>query len=289
MAGYAAYSMVRILSRILPRNFVYFWGMRLADSFFFIKRDERDAVMRNLRQIYAARNAQVSDRFLRTLSRRTFQYFGKYLVDFFRYHSMTREEVGGLVATENLHYVDEALEPGKGVIAVTAHFGNWEMGGLVMHALGYPIQAVFLPMPSERLDRLFLRQRMQRGIEMVPVGHTSRLLRTLREGRIVALLGDRDLAGKGVAMPFFGREAILPRGPVRLAALSGAALLPGFIFREPNDGFVLRFHRPIWPDSRDDEERLLAHTVAAMEKEIGERPYQWFIFEDFWQTPPGDQ
>jgi len=282
MAGYSSYRLVALLSRRLPRYFAYFCGMRLADAFFYTKKSERDAVIRNLRRVYSFRGAEASERFLRQLARKTFQYFGKYLVDFFRFHSLSHEEASQLVAIENRHHLHEALERGSGVVAVTAHFGNWEMGGSVVHALGYSIHAVFFPMPTRRLNRLFLRQRMQRGIELIPVGHTARLLRILKEGRIVALLGDRDLAGKSARIPFFGCEADLPRGPARLALISGAALLPSFIYREPNDGFVLRFHRPIWPESRRDERRLMEYTAAAMEKEIGERPSQCFIFEDFW-------
>jgi len=242
-------------------------------------------VISNLRRIYTSRNADVSDVFLRGLCRKTFQYFGKYLVDFFRFHALRPEEAAGLVAVENRKYLHEALERGRGVIAVTAHFGNWEMGAGVLHALGYPMTAVFFPMPTPRLDRLFLRQRMQRGVELIPVGHTARLLRSLKAGRIVALLGDRDMAGKATPIPFFGQTAWLPRGPARLAALSGAALLPGFIYREPNDGFVLRLHRPMWAESRQDEMKLLRYTAAVMEREIGERPFQWYIFEDFWAPP----
>ncbi|HIE11656.1 MAG TPA: hypothetical protein EYP62_08580 [Kiritimatiellae bacterium] len=282
MAGYLSYRLVALLSRALPRYFAYFCGIRLADTFFFAKKWEREAVMRNLKQVYSFRGAEVSEHFLRQLARKAFQHFGKYLVDFFRFHSLSRQEAVQLVAIENRHHLHQALERGRGVVAVTAHFGNWEMGGSVLHAMGYSIHAVFLPMATPRLDRLFLRQRVQRGIELIPVGHTTRLLRILRDGHIVALLGDRDLAGKSARVPFFGREAELPRGPARLAMISGAALLPSFIYREPHDAFVLRFHRPLWPESHRDEQRLLEFTAAAMEREISERPFQWFIFEDFW-------
>ncbi len=278
------YRLAALLSRRLPRRFAYWCGLRIADFYHWRRPAARQAVIGNLRRIYAARGITPAETSLPGLARKTFQHFGKYLVDFFRCARLTEEELRDFVTLENVAALRDAAARGKGVLAVTAHLGNWELGGAVIAALGYRLNAVALPQTSRRLDRLFNEQRAGRGIHVLPLGHAAfALVRCLQRGEIVALLGDRDFNHHAERTEFFGAPAPLPRGPARLALQTGAPLVPVFLLRQEDDTFLLRCHPPIYPEEAGSEAAIRAAWVAALEQEIAAAPWQWFLFEDFWK------
>lgn len=277
------YRLAAVCSRHLPRRFSYWLGLRIADLYFWRRATARQAVMSNLQRIFAARGITPATTALSGFARKTFQHFGKYLVDFFRFARLTESELRRFVNLENAEALREASARGKGVLVVTAHLGNWEVGGAVIAALGYPLNAVALPQPSKRLDRLFNEQRASRGIRVLPLGHAAfSIVRCLKRGEIVALLGDRNFNHQTERYEFFGAPALLPRGPAWLAAQTGAPLVPSFLLRQEDDTFLLRCHPPIYPEEAGSEAAIRAAWLAALEKEIAAAPWQWFIFDDFW-------
>jgi KDO2-lipid IV(A) lauroyltransferase len=277
------YRLAAVLSRRLPRRFGYWCGLRIADFYYWRRTAERTAVISNLRRIYAARGITLAETALPGLARKTFQHFGKYLVDFFRFARLTEAELRQYVTLENVEALRAAAARGKGVLVVTAHLGNWEVGGAVIAALGYRLNAVALPQPSRRLDRLFNQQRASRGIRVLPLGRAALgIVRCLQRGELVALLGDRNFDHHPGRYQFFGAPAPLPRGPAWLAMRTGAPLVPTFLLRQEDDTFLLRCHPPIYPDVAGSETAVRTAWLAALEKEIASAPWQWFIFKDFW-------
>jgi KDO2-lipid IV(A) lauroyltransferase len=277
------YRLAAVCSRHLPRRFSYWLGLRIADLYYWRRVTARQAVMNNLRRIFAARGVTPAAAALPGFARKTFQHFGKYLVDFFRFAQLTEGELRKFVNLENVEALREAAARGKGVLVVTAHLGNWEVGGAVIAALGYRLNAVALPQSSQKLDRLFNEQRASRGIHVLPLGHAAfGIVRCLKRGEIVALLGDRNFTHQSERYDFFGAPAPLPRGPAWLAAQTGAPLVPSFLLRQEDDTFLLRCHPPIYPEVAGSEDAIRAAWIATLEKEIAAAPWQWFIFDDFW-------
>lgn len=285
MSVYLAYRAAAALSRALPLKLAYWVGLRVADVFYLAKKRDRDAVMANLQTIYEHRHVRLAEDALLGLTRKCFQYFGKYLVDFFRYARLSEANLKKRISMENIHYLDEAVTLKRGAILVTAHFGNWEMAGGVVAALGHRVHAMVLPQRLERVNRLFQSQRTNRGIHVMPVGMGTvrESARLLKSGEWVAVMGDRDFTGPGCPTPFFGRTAYLPRGPAWLAKTTGAVVMVGFLIRQVDDTFLLRVYPPILPEHEPTEEALRLRIAGLLEKEIGERPYQWFMFIDFWK------
>lgn len=285
MAGYVSYRVAAFLSRRLPLRLAYWVGLRAADLFYLLAARDRASVQANLRQVFAGRGIRPARLALRGLTRKTFQYFGKYLVDFFRYARLSPDDVAKRVSIEHEEYLAEAQRMGRGVLVVTAHFGNWELGGGVLASLGYHVHAVVMPQRMKRLENLLSRQRERRGLHLIPVGAAARgSLRALRQGDLVALLVDRDFSNHHERRPFFGRPACLPRGAAWLSLHSGAPIVPVFVLRQEDDTFLLRLHRPILPEQEGSMENLMQRVSQVLEQEIGERPYQWFVFKDFWSA-----
>lgn len=290
MSGYISYRVAAALSRNLPGGFAYWIGLRLSDLFYFFQRTSRKAVSANLAQVYKARHIEPSKKVLRGLTRKTFQNFGKYLVDFFRYTRVSREELQRIISIERMERLEHAFGLGRGVIIVTAHFGNWELGGAMLHALGYPVNVVAAPVTMPGVQDLLQKPREERGLKVVNVGYSAKaLLRCLRAGEIVALLTDRDFSNENHTLELFGKQVRFPRGAGWLAARTGAPIVPAFLMRLPDDTFLLRFREPIIPGAESDPVELTARIRDAIEAEVGERPCQWFIFHKFWESEPGSE
>lgn len=283
--NFPAYWLAVQLSRRLPLSFAYWVGLRVADIFHARDRTGRANVAANLRRIYAFRGVRASDQFVQRRVRKTYQYFGKYLVDFFRYSLASRDELEDRVTVAGMDRLEAVLRRGRGAIIASAHFGNYELGALMLSLSGYSVTTVFRSTGSRRLDRLFDRLRRGRGVSLLPLGQATGGLRAvLRAGGIVALLADRDFSSHTHPFPFFGAPANLPRGPAVLAARTRACIVPAFLVRGVDDHYLMEFDAPIDPESAGGVTELQAALVAAMERTIGAHPHQWFIFDDFWRT-----
>lgn len=282
--SYYSYLLAQFLSRHLPRRFTYWLALRIGDRFFTRDAKGRKAVMANLAHILQARNLKPSEQTLTRMARRTFQLFGKYLVDFFKYSRMTLPEVKKLVSIEHLDHLAQARQMEKGIIFITAHIGNWELGGAIMTALGYRLNVVFLPQRLDKINKLFDQQRKQRGLKLLPIGHAARgVLRALKNKESVGMLADRDFTAHHQLTPFFGKPARLSSGPARIALQTKAPILPIFVIRQKDDTFLLRFYPPIVIREDSTLDEINIKIVEVMEKEIAQNPTQWFIFENFWK------
>jgi len=122
---------------------------------------------------------------------------------------------------------------------------------------------------------------------VIPLGvAVKRCFRALRLGEIVCLLGDWDIAAEGMLLPFFRREARVPRGPSAMAAKTGAAVVPGFAIRQADNRFRLYLEPAIWPGasggSEDNVVDLARRLLAVLEKYIRRFPEQWYMYHRIW-------
>ena len=283
---YAFYRIVAFFIRILPLKGAYWLGLRICDATFFLNGKGRRAVRENLRVIFEHQGIAPSRRILDGCARKTFQYFGKYLADFIRFRRLTPEGIRENVSIQGLEHLEALRRSQRGAIMLTAHYGNWELGGAFIAAMGIPLHAVVRPVPSPALERIFQFFREQRGLKVIPLAHAGvGVVKALKRGETVALVGDRDFTGNGRPWKFFGREVSLPRGAAWFAHRTGAPLYLGFVTRAPDDTFILRLHPPIDPAQVPTEEEIQARIVRIMEDTIARDPCQWFIFDPFW---PGE-
>lgn len=283
MIEFCAYWLAGWLSRTIPRHFAYWLALRISDLYFFIDRHAREAVMANLHQVMAYQGRHPTERELRLTARTTFQFFGKYLVDFFRFQSLSEDDIRRLVTIEHPEYIEQAWKAGRGVVAVTAHLGNWEIGGAVLAGLGYPINVVVLKQPSAKLNDFFQKHRRKRGMTVIPVGASvKRMISALRRKEFVALLADRDYSEHREFTPLCGVPACLPRGAAWLAEKTGAVVMPGFVLRQEDDTFLMKLYPPIVPVPGLSQEEIQRKINDALEDAIGAYSHQWFMFQKVW-------
>lgn len=284
MFEYLAYKLAMTVSLYTPLRFAYWVALRVADLHYLFDRKAREAVKKNLRRVLGPRR---SESMIGYEARWTFRQFGKYLAEFFRFTRFGARFVEKHVLPSGLANIEEAAGAGRGVVIVTAHLGNWELGASVFIDLGYDVTSVALEHKNSRVDVLLNKQRVRRGVRVLPAGGYLRgCYRALRAGKIVALLGDRDVTGAGIDVEFFGKPVTLPQGPARLSVRTGAPIVPAFMLRRPNDSWHIYIERPIYPDTsidRDESVRdMMSKYALVMEEYIRWHPSQWAVFYDFW-------
>jgi len=284
--NYYIYRFGQFIALILPLRLVYFLAGFLAQGYYFFAFHDRRFVKANLRVIFPEK----SNRQLRKISRMVFRNFAKYLVDFFRFEKLNRQYIDKNVKLENLHYFDQALAKGKGVVVLTAHLGNWELGGVVIAQLGYPFWAVALPHKNKKVNNFFDAQRNRKGVKVIAMGKAVRSCITeIRNNHMVALVGDRDFSEKGIIIDFFGKPTHFPEGPAALSLMTGASIVPGFMLRNPDNSFTLRIEKPVEFTSSGDKIKDLADLIGVynniIQDYIRKYPEQWYVFRRFWVEP----
>ncbi len=216
-----------------------------------------------------------------------FRNFAKYLVDFFRFEKIDPEYIKKNIKLENIHNFDQALAKGKGVIVLSAHLGNWELGGVVIAQLGYPFWVVALPHKIKKVDDFFNGQRNRKGVKVIAMGKAVRsCIAEIKSNHMVALVGDRDFTQKGIVIDLFGKPMHFPEGPAALSLMTGSAIVPGFMFRNDDDSFTLRIEKAIEFNPSGDKTKDLAELIKVYKKIIEDYirkyPQQWYVFRKFW-------
>ena len=187
-------------------------------------------------------------------------------------------------------YVRSNIDVGRGVVMLSAHVGNAEMAGQALVPLKIPCFAVTEPVKPERLSQMLNSIRSSHGVEFMPVGvpAAKRIMRTLRDGGTVALMGDRDIHGPKMLLPFFGEETWLPTGPIEVALRTGAAIVPSFSSRRGRYVIEAVAQPPIEIERTDDLQAdvkmAMLEFVSRMEAQLRAEPDQWMVLERLWDA-----
>lgn len=284
MTLYILYRIGIALALALPVRVSYWCASRLGSLFCRFSAADRTAVESNLRAVVGA---PVDEKAVRRMSREVFKNFAKYLVDFFRFTKIDEAYIRKCVRIEGARNIDAARAKGKGGILLSAHIGNWELGGAAVALSGYPLSAVVLTHQNTMINDFFTAQRLKGRMKPIEIGAALRTCyRVLKKNELLALLGDRDFTKNGIVTEFFGRKALMPKGPAVFAYREGAAILPTFMVRQPDDTYRLTISEPIYADHSLGEdaaiEALIARYLRSIEACIREHPTQWYVFRDLW-------
>jgi len=231
----------------------------------------------------------VEDR-IRDLVRQNFEHLGQTGVESLGLAHTTPQALAKRCRFEGLEHLQEALDRGRGVLALTAHLGNWELGGLAMAARGVPFYAVGRRQSNPLVDLRVTRLRESFGGTVIHHRNAVRpVLRALREGAMVAFLLDQRARGReAVKSQFFGQPVATNQGLALLALKSGAPVVPGFDERVEH-GHVVRFYPALaapTEGSREEQvKRFTASFDAAIEAAVRRRPEQWFWVHRRWRLP----
>ena len=220
-----------------------------------------------------------------------FESYARYWVESFRLPGSTKESIDPRMSHDGLQYILDARAAGKGAIMALPHMGGWDFGGAWLAAQGHPVTVVVERLDPPELFEWFRRLRADMGMNVVAVDDNSgaAVLRALKANHVVALVSDRDLAGSGPEVEFFGERTTLPGGPALLALRTGAPILPVTIYFRDDGGYHGIVHPPLeverkGPRLADDVARITQALAQELETLIRRAPEQWHLLQPNWPS-----
>jgi KDO2-lipid IV(A) lauroyltransferase len=198
------------------------------------------------------------------------------------------------VSIEGREYLDKALAKGCGVILVSAHFGNFPLllGRLALD--GYKAAGIMKPMRDTRMEKLFLKKRDKFGVRtiysMPRDACVNKTIQALRNNELLFIPIDQNFGTGGVFVNFFGRKAATAVGPVVLAQRTGAAILPCFIVRQPDDTHKIIFEPALSLEKGESTQDTVLVNIQKLtdiiEAYIRKYPAEWGWIHRRWKSQP---
>lgn len=280
-----------LLCRILPLHTGVAVGGLLGWMAFYVLGKERHRALKHI-QLALGDIYPLGER--RRIIKSSFQNLGKSLFEILYLSRLSRDGLNQLVRIEGEDCLKKAIAQGHGVIFVTGHLGNWELGPAAV-AMRVQLAGVAAPIYDSWIEKLIIRIREVHGVETIVRSHSHairRLLSILRAGGAIGILIDQDIRTDGVFVPFFGRPAYTPTGPAALALRTGAAVVIGFIIRLPDNSHRLMVKGPlklIQTGNREaDIQENTANFSRYIEQFIRNYPEQWVWMHKRWKTVKGN-
>ncbi len=272
---------------LLPLSIALFIAKSLGRASFGLVAKYRNQTLDNLRLAFPDKSEQE----IRRIAVKVFENIGKIAAELINFPKINKSNIDKFVRIENFDLLDNELKKGKGVILLTAHFGNWELLALTMRVKGYPGSAIGRRIYFHKYDEYLNHLRKVNDVNVIYRDQSPRsILKVLRANRIIGMLADQDVDSvDGVFVDFFGKSAYTPVAPAALAMASGASLVPAFIIRSGGK-HVLTIGKPIeMVNTGNKESDLLTNTKRwsdVVESYIRRYPDQWVWMHRRWKTRP---
>ncbi len=284
--GYWAWRTASTLAQLLPARVNYALAVAAGEIAYLGWAQKRRITKRNF-AVVLARGER--DREVARVARRSFRNFAKYVVEIMRFPRLELDDFRRLVKIEGLEHLRAALDHGRGVIFVSIHFGNFELGGARI-ADEVPLNVIADDLRNQRLMDLLVGNRLHKNINILsPDGAAKRVLQALRRNEMVGLmmdLGPRAAALDNIQASFFGTPTAFPTVAANLARVSGAPIIVAAVVRQGDNTFQGIALPPIFVErtkqAAHDVERATLAIVQRLEGFVRHWPDQWYIFRPMW-------
>lgn len=248
-------------------------------------RNGRARAVANMRHV-----TRGNDTLARRYARQSFANYAVFLVDFLRSIKATPQNTSRRVVFDRWNEL-KSIRGSNGIVFVTLHFGNWDMGAAALALNGFPITVVADGFDNPRIDRLVRESREHLGMTVIPADRTGPgILRALRRNEVVATLADVPAPPDGgIEVEFFGDMIRVHDGAARLALRAGATVIAATMPRQtPWSDRVEGIIEPITFQPTGDSDRDIKMLTQAifnqLEGMVRLQPSQWYIFRNLWTS-----
>ncbi len=288
--SYLEYFLIRLfisLIRLLPYRWALKLGSGLGTLVFKVWGQRRQITIKNLTKTFPDKNHAE----IRNIAISVYRNIGQTLIEFIRAGVWSKEQLFKQVLFEGREYLDGALAKGKGVLLLTAHFGNWELLGIALSAAGYKLNVLARPLDNPLLDKVVNNIRRKFGTWIIANSNSIKdVIRVLHKNETIGILMDQNLYENATFVDFFGDlAATTPIIPL-LARKTGAAVIPIRIVRLKNNQLQVIVEPEVIfqanPDCEEFVRNNTRHCNEVLEQWIRQDPEQWFWVHNRWKTRP---
>jgi KDO2-lipid IV(A) lauroyltransferase len=278
--------------RLFPRGLARAIGAVIGAVAYRVLGRLRRVGLRNLEIAFPEITAKEREAILRS----EYRNLGLLMAEFCKMPDYTAATASRFIRYEGLENYLQARERGKGVLVLTGHLGAWELSSFFHSLMGMPMGMVIRRLDNPLVDAFVNRIRCLRGNRVIHKDDFARgLIASMRAGDTVGILMDTNMTPpQGVFVPFFGVPACTASGMARIAAKTGAAVVPGFLLWEESEKrYVLHFGEELEVvHTGDAEQDALVNTAtftAAIEGYVRRYPEQWLWLHRRWKTRPAGE
>jgi lauroyl/myristoyl acyltransferase len=214
----------------------------------------------------------------------------RYWEDAFRLPTWNKMNLHKYVICTGIDNLESALASKKPLVTATPHMGNWDAAGYWYTTNYGPLTTVVERLKPESIYKKFVKFRNSLGIEVIPTsGETDifmKLLRRAKEGRMIALVADRDITKNGIEVNYGPGKASFPVGPAAIAVALDGLVLPLSSHYNQEGVLVMHFFPALSPRGEDTNEKrvqtLTQELAHSFEKEIKNHPQDWHMLQRVW-------
>ncbi len=228
---------------------------------------------------------------LSNIAKRMFVRLGEGVLEFLTYRGVSMEHCLSHGESEGLEIPHQVMKSGKGMLFLTAHYGNWELLGILGFAQmrQYEICAIGRDSGNEGVDRFVQGIREVAGIRILPKNRALRnVIGYLRRGQIACFLADQIAGSDGISVRFFDRPTWAVTTPARLSLQTGAPIVPVFIEKVRPGRHRVVYTEPLEPvrtgNLDEDILRMTQQGMQRLETFVRRRPDHWFWLHKRWKS-----
>jgi Kdo2-lipid IVA lauroyltransferase/acyltransferase len=272
---------------IFPRKLMGMLGTPLGLFWLLVDKRHRDIAGDNLAKAYGR---DINDPEIRKMRRANFIQLARSAMELPSLFRMNDRNVDSYVTIENARYLTDEIAKGKGVLALTAHLGNWEMMSLATPLkLGLDVHALVRPLDHAPMGRIITELRTRAGNKLIDKDKSAGTVKDLlAENNIIAILLDQNASWyEGVYVRFFDRVACANKGMAMLALLCDVPVIPLFNFRGKDGRYRVIFEKPLTLHKTGDfEHDVIENTrlfTQVIEKYVRMAPDNWLWVHRRWR------
>jgi Kdo2-lipid IVA lauroyltransferase/acyltransferase len=276
---------VSTVGRVLPLPVARAIGVVLGHLGWHLARRHRRIALENIALAFPEWTA----RRRKSTIRRMFHHLGQSLMEIVWLPNLNETTLERTTVLEGSYErFLQLAETGRGTVVFTGHCGNWEWLAYVVGMLCVDVSVLQRERTEAGVASFLAQMRSRAGLHTIDRGSTAAaraMMTAIKRGGYLAFLIDQNIRTESVKVPFFGRPALTPIGPAKLAIRTGAAVVSCFI--ERRDGKQhLRFNEPMETRRDDDPVALTALLTRDIEDQIRRVPEQWVWMHERWRERP---
>ncbi len=281
------YILLKILSNLItkfPLNISRKIAKLIGSFFYYLIPIRKEVVIKNLKIAFP----YLSDFDISRLTKKSYQNLFIILIEILYLPRFNEDILRRLVKIKNVELIEQALKRDKGLIFVSAHFGNWEILAIASALiLKQKFTLVIKPLRNPIVDEFINSWRTKFGNEIIPLGiSVKNVFKRLLQKNIIALLADQRASINSLEMDFFGRKTHVYEGPATLSIKTGAPLIFAIAIRQPDYSYHVEL-KEIKIDNKISDQENITHMTAIyisyLEDYIRQYPEQWLWFHNRWK------
>jgi KDO2-lipid IV(A) lauroyltransferase len=257
----------------------------LAALFYFLIPIRKKIVIQNLKIAFP----ELSRKAVKNITFNNYKNFAIVLIELMLIPFLSREEINRVMKKDNIEIIKNKFLENKGLITLSAHFGNWELlASSVSSHVDVKFHIIVKSLRNPFVDKWMNSARTKWMNEIIPLGVAVRKsFQVLKEKGARAILGDQRGPEEGIKMIFFGKETSVYTGPAVFSLRTGAPILVVFCIRQPDYSYKIDVHEINHENLPEDENaqiiEITRRYISLLEEYIKQYPEQWLWMHKRWK------